>query len=109
MSSSWANIIAKAPVPVKKTVTTKEEVEIDVVNTDKCTYERNFMDYFGYKTSLLWERLQDKKISKSLFCKSRSSSKFHEFLFDNLELLPEQVGLIEDDSDEESETEEFVE
>ncbi len=109
MSSSWANIIAKAPVPVKKIVTTKEEVETEIVNTDKCTYERNFMDFFGYKTSLLWEQLQYKKISKSLFCKSRSSSKFHEFLFDNLELLPEQVGLIEDDSDEESETEEFVE
>lgn len=109
MSNSWANIIAKAPVPVKKTVATKEDVEIDIVNTDKCTYERNFMDFFGYKTSLLWERLQDKKISKSLFCKSRSSSKFHEFLFDNLELLPEQVGIIEYDSDEESETEEFVE
>ena len=109
MSSSWANIIAKAPVPVKKTDTTKEEVETEIVNTDKCTYERNFMDYFGYKTSLLWERLQDKKISKSLFCKSHSSSKFHEFLFDNLELLPEQVGIIEYDSDEESETEEFVE
>ena len=109
MSNSWANIITKAPVSVKKTVATKEEVETEIVNTDKCTYERNFMDYFGYKTSLLWERLQDKKISKSLFCKSRSSSKFHEFLFDNLELLPEQVGIIEYDSDEESETEEFVE
>lgn len=109
MSNSWANIIAKAPVPVKKTVATKEDVEIDIVNTDKCTYERNFMDFFGYKTSLLWKRLQDKKISKSLFCKSHSSSKFHEFLFDNLELLPEQVGIIEYDSDEESETEEFLE
>ena len=109
MSNSWANIIAKAPVPVKKEVAITETVETEIVNTDKCTYERNFMDFFGYKTSLLWERLQDKKISKSLFCKSRSSSKFHEFLFDNLELLPEQVGIIEYDSDEDSETEEFVE
>lgn len=109
MSNSWANIIAKAPVPVKKEVAITETVETEIVNTDKCTYERNFMDYFGYKTSLLWERLQDKKISKSLFCKSRSSSKFHEFLFDNLELLPDQVGIIEYDSDEESDTEEFVE
>ena len=109
MSSSWANIIAKAPVPVKKTVTTKEEVETEIVNTDKCTYERNFMDYFGYKTSLLWERLQSKKKSNSLFCKCRSSSKFHEFLFDNLELLPSNVGISEYDSDDDSETEEFVE
>ena len=109
MSSSWANIIAKAPVPVKKTVTTTEAVETEIVNTDKCTYERNFMDFFGYKTSLLWEQLQSKKKSESLFCKCRSSIKFHEFLFDNLELLPNDVGVSEYDSDDDSETEEFVE
>ncbi len=109
MSSSWANMITKKTNPIKQSISITEVVETEIINTEKCIYEKNFMDFFGYKTSLLWEQLQSKKKSESLFCKCRSSIKFHEFLFDNLELLPNDVGVSEYDSDDDSETEEFVE
>tara|TARA_B100000131_G_scaffold307323_1_gene335393 strand:- start:113 stop:448 length:336 start_codon:yes stop_codon:yes gene_type:complete len=111
MSKSWTTILSEQKVrTIKKTVPSEDkggQVEDYEYNTESCEIEKGFMDFYGYKTSLLWEELLDSIGTSPLLCKPRSSSKLHEFIYQNIDLDLTKIGIHSEDTSESSE--EFIE
>lgn len=107
MSQSWTNVLqTKKTIPNKQKIVKKEETEKEVF-TENCEIEKNFMDFYGYKTSLLWNELLDTIGVSPLFNKLKSSSKLHDFMYNNIDLDLKKIGIIEDDTEES--TDDFIE
>tara|TARA_B100000131_G_scaffold306167_1_gene332950 strand:- start:675 stop:1007 length:333 start_codon:yes stop_codon:yes gene_type:complete len=110
MSKSWTSILCdKKQPPTKGTTHIKKKTEIEEgeYDTENCEIEKRFMDYYGYKTTLLWEKLLDSIGNSPLLSKPKSSSKLHDFLYNNIDLDLTKIGIHDEDSTES--TEEFIE
>ena len=104
----WSNIVKSKPVIKNKPIEKPEPAYKEIIDTEEVSYQNRFMDYFGYKTSLLWERLKEKTEHNNLLIIPKSSFKLHEFLYNHLDLKPEDIGIKEDDSEDYS-SDDFVE
>jgi len=111
MSKSWTTILSEqGGHSIKKIVPSRgksEKVEVGDCDTESCEIERGFMDYYGYKTTLLWEELLDSIGTSPLLCKPRSSSNLHEFIYQNIDLELTKIGIHGEETSESSE--EFLE
>lgn len=109
MSKSWTSILSdkkkpstKETTPIQKTIETEE-----CYDTEICEIEKRFMDYYGYKTTLLWEKMLNSVGNSPLLSKPKSSSKLHDFIYNNIDLDLTKIGIHEEESTES--TEEFIE
>ena len=110
MSKSWANITRDAPQKNTKPVVVEQNTIVEVIDTEEVNLQSGFMDQYGYKTSLLWANMKNYiEMKPSLLCKPTSSINLHKFLYNNVYVEPEKLGIVEDESDDCSISEDYVE
>ena len=108
----WAKIVSQAPKakPIPNNSKNTSTKELDVVEFTEEQTELNFMDLYGYKISLLWENLKnDVEMNPSLLCKTTSSLKLQEFLYENISFTSEQLGIFEEDTEDSTHSDDYIE
>tara|TARA_Y100000022_G_C13249063_1_gene376287 strand:- start:1504 stop:1821 length:318 start_codon:yes stop_codon:yes gene_type:complete len=104
----WSTIVKSKSNIKNKPIEKPVQIKTEIIDIEEVSNQNRFMDYFGYKTSLLWERLKTKTEYNNLLTIPKSSLNLHDFLYQNLNLKSTDLGIKEEDSEDYS-SDDYVE